>query len=444
MRTHVKLSIPFLLLLAASGCARNNPLAPAEQALSTASSYSPQFVIHSLDDPMLPAPGREAESSTSEDRTLFDRLSSRSPSRVEEHRDGRAGADAVVFWNRITRELGIDAKLPPPLLARAYALVHVAIFDAAVSSGDGRRGGLPAHAVAAGAASRVLEYLFPAKLARIETAVQDQLALVTGPDRAALRGWYLGRAVGRAAVARGQSDGSDAVFTGTIPVGDGIWTGANPVLPMCGTWKTWVIRSGSAIEPNPPYAYGSARDLAETQEVLDVSLHRTADQIAIVHKWADAPPPSIWSDLLNDRIESRGLDFVRAARAQAFLNVAMADGFIECWACKYKYWTARPFQRITGLVTVITTPNFPSYTSGHSTISAAAAAVLGEVFPGERDYFVQQSEEAAMSRLYGGIHFRHDNVEGTRMGRIIGQKVVRRMSGNDERGNDEREILARD
>jgi hypothetical protein len=146
-----------------------------------------------------------------------------------------------------------------------------------------------------------------------------------------------------------------------------------------------------------------------------------------VHKWADVSPPAIWNEILNARIESRGLSGIEAARAHAFLNVAMADAFIECWACKYTYWTARPFHRIPGLVTVIATPNFPTYTSGHSTISAAAAVVLGAVFPDERDYFLQQSLEAAMSRLYGGIHFRHDNEQGTVCGTLIGEKVVRRM-----------------
>ncbi len=441
MRTHVTSVLPLALLFAAIGCGRENPTAPAASTLSTAASYSPQFVIHSLDDPALPSPGREAEGATSEDRALFERFSNRAPSSGDERDDrsgAEAGGDAVVFWNRITRELGIDAKLPPPLLARAYALVHVGIYDALVASDDDRRGRLPGRAVAAGVASRVLEYLFPAKLERIGSAVGEELALVPGSDRRALRGWTMGRAVGRAAVARGKRDGSDTPFTGTMPTGDGIWTGTNPVLPMCGTWKTWVIRSGSAIQPEPPYAYGSVKDLAETQEVLDVSLHRTPEQIAIVHKWADTSPPAIWNDLLNDRIEARGMNLIRAARAHAFLNAAMADAFIECWACKYRFWIARPFQRTPGLVTVITTPNFPSYTSGHSTISAAAAVVLGEVFPGEREYFDQQSEEAAMSRLYGGIHFRHDNEEGTRVGKIIGRKVVRRM-----RGEDEREFLAR-
>ena len=172
-----------------------------------------------------------------------------------------------------------------------------------------------------------------------------------------------------------------------MPSGDGIWTGTNPVLPMCGTWKTWVLSSGSEFQPEPPYAFGSVEDLRDVDEVYEVSLHRTPEEIAIVHKWADLPPPTIWNHLLNQRIESQGLDIVTSARASAYANVAMADAFIECWNCKYKYWIARPFQRIPGLVTVIPTPNFPTYTSGHSTISAAVAEVLSEQFPSESEYF---------------------------------------------------------
>ena len=421
MRTNLKLVIPFLLALAASGCGRENTLAPAAQSTLAAASDSPQFVIRSPEDPRLPAPGQEAAGASAEDRTLLERLTRVAPARRS------ADANAVVFWNRITKDLGVDAKLPPPRLSRAYALVQVGIYEALVVSGDHRRGHLPEHAVAAGVASSVLGYLFPAKLARIEDATAQQLALDGGLSGSALGGWSVGRVVGRAVVTRGMNDGSNAPFTGTPPTGDGIWTGTNPVLPMCGTWRTWVLGSGSEIQPEPPYAFGSVEDLRDTQEVLDVSLSRTPEQIAIVHKWADTSPPAIWNDLLNDRIETEGLGLVAAARAQAFLNVAMADAFIECWACKYKYWVARPFQRIPGLVTVIPTPNFPSYTSGHSSISAAAATVLGEIFPAERDFFNQQSEEAAMSRLYGGIHFRHDNEQGTVVGKLIGERVVERM-----------------
>jgi len=423
MRTHLKWQILFLLALSVCSCARETPVAPARLGAAT---DAPRFVISSPLDPALPAPGHESDGASPGDRVLFERLSSRgAPLRKS------VGPNAVVVWNRLTKELGVDAKLPPPLMARAYALVHVGIYDALVASGDRRRGHLPEHSVAAGMASLVLGYLFPARLDRIQETASAEIALDQGSDGSALGAWMLGSAVGRAVVARGMSDGSNASYTETPPAGDGIWTGTNPVLPMCGTWKTWVLGSGSEIEPQPPYAYGSAQDLQDTQEVLDVSLSRTQEQIAIVHKWADTSPPAIWNELLNDRIVAQSLGLAASARAHAYLNAAMADAFIECWACKYKYWIARPFQRIPGLVTVIPTPNFPSYTSGHSTISAAAAAVMGEVFPAERDFFVQQSLEAAMSRLYGGIHFRHDNEEGTRVGAIVGERVVEQMrSGN--------------
>lgn len=422
MRKSFLLTIPVLLAVFASGCARDRVLAPDVQAYATASSFSPQFIIHSLDDPVLPAPGREAEAGTAADASTLSRLLSptRRPAGID-------APDAVVFWNRLTKELGVGATQPPPKLARSYALVQVGIFEALAVAHARARIGISQRAAAAGVASQVLAYLFPTRLTRIDEATSQELSRIADSDASTRRGWALGRLVGRLVVAYGMRDGSDAVYTDAPPTGDGIWTGTNPVLPMCGTWKTWVLRSGTEIMPEPPYAFGSAADLAEVQEVLDVSLARTAEQIAIVHKWADVSPPAIWNEILNARIESLGLSAVEAARAHAFLNVAMADAFIECWACKYKYWTARPFQRIPGLVTVITTPNFPTYTSGHSTISAAAAAVLGEVFPNERDYFVQQSLEAAMSRLYGGIHFRHDNEQGTVCGTLIGEKVVRRM-----------------
>ncbi len=426
MRMHLKLAIPFLLLLAFNSCARENPVSPDGLA---AAAGSPSFAIRSPGDPFLSAPGLEESGAAPEDRALFERLSRRGAPR-----QASAGPNAVVVWNRLTTELGVDAKLPPPLLARDYALVQVGIYEALVASGDHRRGRLPEHSVAAGTASRILSDLFPAKLARIQEVAALEIALDEGSAGSGLGGWALGNAMGRQMVERGRSDGSDATFAGTPPTGDGIWTGTNPVLPMCGAWKTWVLESGSEIQPELPYAFGSAADLQDVQEVLDVSLHRTAEQIAIVHKWADASPPAIWNALLNDRIASQGLDLVASARAHAYLNVAMADAFIECWACKYKFWIARPFQRIPGLTTVIPTPNFPTYTSGHSTISAAAAVVMGEVFPSERDYFVQQSLEAAISRLWGGIHFQHDNEQGTVVGTLVGERVAEQMrSGNPRR-----------
>jgi hypothetical protein len=345
------------------------------------------------------------------------------PSGAASSRTTIAGAEtpASVVWNRLTTQLAAAAPLPPPLFARAYALVHVAIYDALLAGHA--RGGQEGHALAAGAAYEVLLYLFPAQSAVIGDAAAAEVALERGGDARADRAWQLGRAVGRRVAERGRGDGSDAAFTGPVPSGEGIWTGTNPVLPMCGSWRPWVLQAGDDVQPEPPYAFGSAADRADVDEVLQVSLHRTPEQIAIVHKWADRSPPAIWNDILNTRILDHGLDGLDAARAHAFANMAMADAFICCWKTKYQYWIARPFQRSPGLVTVITTPNFPSYTSGHSTISAAVAVVLGDLFPDERDYFQAQAEEAAMSRLWGGIHFRHDNEQGLIVGHKVGLEV---------------------
>lgn len=120
-----------------------------------------------------------------------------------------------------------------------------------------------------------------------------------------------------------------------------------------------------------------------------------------------------------------------AAEAHAYLNCAMYDAFVSCWCTKYAHWTARPSMRLQGrtpaFTTVVPTPNFPTYTSGHSTISGAAAVVMGELFPAERAWFNAEAEEAAISRFYGGIHFHHDDNEGLVVGHQIGERVVERM-----------------
>lgn len=330
-----------------------------------------------------------------------------------------------MLWNRVTTRLGLAAKLPPPKFSRAYALVHVAIYDALLAAHQTNRHDLLDNAVSAGAATTVLEYLFPSDSASIFEFVRGQLRAPHGlAIGRVVRSWVLGRRVGELVVDHGKLDGSNVPFTGTPPSGDGIWTGTNPVLPTCGDWQTWITTSGGEFQPEPPYPFGSHADSVEVQQVYDVSLHRTPEQIAIVHKWADTPPPTIWNAILNDRITSNSLNTMHAARAYAYLNVAMYDAFVSCWKTKYIYWIARPFQRTPGLVTVITTPNFPSYTSGHSTISGAAAIVMGELFSSEASYFSAQADEAAISRLYGGIHFQHDNDQGLAVGHQIGNKVV--------------------
>ena len=405
-----KTTLPLLLIAATLlGCSNRAPLSPAG-AIEGGGPHT--FVIQGALDPRLPAPAAEAS----------DAGAPAEPQVGGRHRGPRSD-DPASFWNRMTTELGLAAKLPPPALSRAHALTQVAIYDGLVAAADARRGNMRANTVAAGAASEVLSYLFPAAADRIraQALAQGDLDHARGVSA---RAWALGQAVGRLVVDHGKHDGSDAVFTGTMPSGPGIWTGSNPVLPMCGTWQCWITSSGSEFQPEPPYAYGSPEDLADVEKVVEVTEHLTAEQIAIVHKWADLPPPTIWNGMLLERVADLGLDAFASARAFAYLNAAMYDAFVSCWKTKYTYWTARPFQRISGLVTVIPTPNFPTYTSGHSTISGAAAQVMGEMFPRERRFFDDQAQEAAVSRLLGGIHFPHDNDQGLIVGHHIGERAV--------------------
>ncbi|MGE5693233.1 MAG: vanadium-dependent haloperoxidase [Candidatus Zixiibacteriota bacterium] len=420
----------FILFLLAVSCSKQNPLVSNPSTRFSSNEKLNTFFLCSADDSRLPAPMAEDQNASPAERAFLEKpgVGSNGISSANPNYNNPAA-----FWNDVTTELGRKSALPPPRFSRAYALVQVAIYDALVAASDARRGGLKETFVAAGAASEVLLYLFP----NDETRIQDAVASQFGNHRLKgnfARAWFLGKRVGELAVDYGKNDGSGAVFTGTPPSGDCIWNGSNPVLPMCGTWKTWIISSGSEIQPPPPYPCGSAADSADLEEVYQVALSRTPEQAEIVHKWADLPPPTIWNDYLNRRLIGQRWDALRSARAQAYLNVTMYDAFVCCWKTKYDFWTARPFMRLGGrtpaFTTVITTPNFPSYTSGHSTISAAAAEVMKELFPDERDFFQREAEEAALSRLWGGIHYQQDNVVGLHIGEKVGTHAVRRMQSD--------------
>ena len=127
---------------------------------------------------------------------------------------------------------------------------------------------------------------------------------------------------------------------------------------------------------------------------------------------------------------------IPSAVPDALLNIALADSFIAAWYTKYYYWTARPVTMakvVLGAdhVPAILTPPFPSYVSGHAAFSGAAARILGVQFPDEQATVDAMAEEAAMSRLYGGIHYRFDNEDGLAMGRAVADLVLQRFGGRN-------------
>ena len=160
------------------------------------------------------------------------------------------------------------------------------------------------------------------------------------------------------------------------------------------------------------------------------STNLTREQLAIAYKWTDGvgtyTPPGHWNDIAAEYVRDARFSEVRAARAFALLNMAMHDAAVGCWDAKFVYFNPRPSQLDPSIKTVIGLPNFPSYTSGHSTFSAAAAAVLSLPLPARRRASSRpMRDEAAISRLYGGIHYRSDIEVGKDHGARIGGYTVR-------------------
>jgi PAP2 superfamily protein len=180
--------------------------------------------------------------------------------------------------------------------------------------------------------------------------------------------------------------------------------------------------------PGLPPSTSSALMAREAAEVKSTVEHLTREQIAIAYKWADGvstpTPPGHWNFIAQPYIAAAQFSEVRAARALALLNMAMHDAAVACWDAKFTYFNPRPSQIDPEIKTVVGLPNFPSYTSGHSTFSAAAAEVLSYMFPSGTSYFNEQRDEAAISRLYAGIHYRADIEIGKEHGRRIGGYAV--------------------
>ena len=227
-----------------------------------------------------------------------------------------------------------------------------------------------------------------------------------------------------------------------------------PLLPAWGQNRPFAMPAGSTCDlpPPPPYSEDPASEfMVNAQEVYDISRSLTPEQKKIARFWSDDPmlsptPPGHWLSIVLTLVDREKLDTPRTADALMRIGVGVADGFIGCWWAKFEYDYIRPVTAIRALIdpkweTLLITPPFPEYPSGHSTQSGAAAAVLTSVFgedfafddPTHEDdgiparhftSFRAAAEEAAASRLYGGIHFRPANEAGLTQGECIGAYTV--------------------
>lgn len=245
------------------------------------------------------------------------------------------------------------------------------------------------------------------------------------------------------------------------PSGAGQWTptapafGA-PLLPWWGGVRPFALNSaGTCPAPTPPAFEERASSVfqRETEEVLRLSQAATQEQRQVSLYWADDPlktptPAGHWGFIATDQLRQTQASLARAARVYARLQLALADAFIASWETKYSVNRMRPVTAVQltldsqWVPTLMHTPPFPEYPSGHSVLSSAAAAVLEHEFGtrtrftdnthndrgwGPRSFasFRAAADEAAVSRLYAGIHFR-SGVEG---GKVQGRCVAERALG---------------
>ncbi|MBP9708145.1 MAG: vanadium-dependent haloperoxidase [Oligoflexales bacterium] len=239
----------------------------------------------------------------------------------------------------------------------------------------------------------------------------------------------------------------------------GAWEATLPdfapaLLPSWGWRRSFVPQSTESctIEAPPAFSWDKGSDFyKEAEAVYSTSLELTSEQKAIAQFWADgagktATPPGHWISIAIAVLAKEKTDIEKASEVLARLGIGLADSFISCWRAKYEYNLMRPITYIRKTIdanwmSFITTPPFPEYVSGHSVQSAAAALVLSHFFGTSYSFtdstheiiglqsrhfasFDAAAKEAAISRLYGGIHFPVGIENGLKQGECIGNKVL--------------------
>jgi len=357
-------------------------------------------------------------------------------------------------WQEKAAGLVSQAGFNPQTATHAYPLLGVAQY-LAVQRAEAAEGGIDVANVAsgigigaggrnrleldrgavAGASAVVLTYLFPSQAQALEDLVDAQAnAGPGGMHPAFARGEAAGRAVGAEIVARGQADGFNRPFTGTIPTGPGFWSSNTSPATIAGGQlpgvTPWFLTSASQFRPGPPPAFGSPAFQTALDEIRQISNTRTAEQVRIAAFWAlsvgTPTTAGFWLQVATDGINQHGLSEREATHLYALLSATMFDAQIGCWDAKETYWFIRPWQAdpLITVVAAVGKPNHPSYPSGHSCLSASGADVLSTFFPEQRDHLNAMVTEAGLSRMYGGIHYKFDIDAGQQLGRNVARLTI--------------------
>ena len=369
-----------------------------------------------------------------------------------------------------------DPKFPfanPPYTARALAYLSVAQYDALVTAWHYKykynrmspaqaessiKAALPVSniptypsedAVVAAASFTILKAMFPGEVPYLEAKMKEhqdsRLWAGMNVQSDLTAGTELGNAVAAKVMGRARTDGMSSSNNQTLTAGMidnakklGItepWVtqetpGRPPMLPAYGFVTPWNFDKATVakLRPEAPPAVGSAEFKKALDELKSIQKNQTREQARIANYWSDGvgsyTPPGHWNRTAANAAHDARYSEVRMARTLALVGTALMDAGICCWDVKFWWYYPRPQQ--FGLKTTVGTPNFPSYTSGHSTFSAAAAEVLGHIFPAQAKKFSDMALEASNSRMYGLIHYRFDCEVGLKCGKNIGSYAVTR------------------
>ncbi|MDZ4849691.1 MAG: phosphatase PAP2 family protein [Pirellulaceae bacterium] len=404
-----------------------------------------------------------------------------------------AALNVIRDWTALSNDPYQGRIVPsqPPRVAKNLAMIHAAMFDA-VNATSGQYDAYAFFqpiqidaspvAAAASAAYRVASALYSDadEIAIWDATLAESISSIAD-DAARAKGLILGRQVGDAILAARANDGSTSASTYVPGNEPGHWNRTFPdyLPPLLSNWqkvKPFAIPLGNAFRPSSPPTLASIEYANAVDQVMRLgglnSTERTTEQTEIALFWADgggtATPPGHWNRIATDVIHRENLSLIESARTLALVNLAVADAGIASWDAKYYYDLWRPVDAIrdadsdgnvatvadTNWLPLLKTPPFPTYTSGHSTFSGAAAAVLTKLF-GDNYVFIstadghtglaqrpladslittreftsfdQAAHEAGISRIYGGIHFTFDNTAGLATGKSIGEFVANGM-----------------
>ena len=345
---------------------------------------------------------------------------------------------------------------------RVYAYVAMAIYDATVAAWDSKyaynrprpsvadptlKTALPTpaspsypseHAATAAAAAAVLSYFFPAEAPYFQALAQDaglsrlRAGLQYPSDYTA--GMDLGARVAARVIDIAKADGSDAVWTGTVPTGNCLWVGTNPGNVTATNWKPILLSAPNEFRPATPPACDS--DLMKGQ-VADVrNFPRGLTAFATNYKafyWQSPEGLQTWPYvyankwIAEDRLDQNP---PRVARAYALIALSFFDAFIASQDGKFTYWYIRPPQLDPAITPLFPVPNFPSYPSNHATFSSTRSEILAYLFPTRADLIRAVGKEAGDSRIWAGIHYQIDLDSGNQLGKSVAQKFIARANSD--------------